>query len=59
MTVTWISYNKLKTKKISTSSKLLIFKSIYVVPVPGLEPGRREATDFESVVYTNFTTLAH
>ena len=30
-----------------------------LVPVPGLEPGRREATDFESVVYTNFTTLAH
>ena len=30
-----------------------------MVPVPGLEPGRREATDFESVVYTNFTTLAH
>ena len=29
-----------------------------LVPVPGLEPGRREATDFESVVYTNFTTPA-
>ena len=25
----------------------------------GLEPARPKATDFESVVYTNFTTLAH
>tara|TARA_B110000503_G_scaffold5333_1_gene7176 strand:+ start:10250 stop:10423 length:174 start_codon:yes stop_codon:yes gene_type:complete len=30
-----------------------------MVPVGGLEPPRREATDFESVVYTNFTTPAH
>ena len=27
-----------------------------MVAVAGLEPARREATDFESVVYTNFTT---
>ena len=30
-----------------------------VVPVGGLEPPRPKATDFESVVYTNFTTPAH
>jgi hypothetical protein len=29
-----------------------------VVPVGGLEPPRLAATDFESVVYTNFTTPA-
>ena len=29
-----------------------------VVPVGGLEPPRPKATDFESVVYTNFTTPA-
>jgi hypothetical protein len=29
-----------------------------MVPVGGLEPPRPKATDFESVVYTNFTTLA-
>ena len=29
-----------------------------MVPVGGLEPPRIAATDFESVVYTNFTTLA-
>jgi hypothetical protein len=29
-----------------------------MVPVGGLEPPRLAATDFESVVYTNFTTLA-
>ena len=29
-----------------------------MVPVVGLEPTRIAATDFESVVYTNFTTLA-
>ncbi len=30
----------------------------YMVPVGGLEPPRPKATDFESVVYTNFTTPA-
>ncbi len=30
-----------------------------MVPVGGLEPPRPKATDFESVVYTNFTTPAH
>lgn len=29
-----------------------------MVPVGGLEPPRPKATDFESVVYTNFTTPA-
>ncbi len=29
-----------------------------MVPVGGLEPPRIAATDFESVVYTNFTTPA-
>gem|GEM_PF-1536830 len=29
-----------------------------LVPVGGLEPPRPKATDFESVVYTNFTTPA-
>ncbi len=29
-----------------------------MVPVGGLEPPRLAATDFESVVYTNFTTPA-
>lgn len=30
----------------------------FLVPVGGLEPPRPKATDFESVVYTNFTTPA-
>ena len=46
-------------KKRPTTVKLLIFNAMLVVPVGGLEPPRREATDFESVVYTNFTTPAH
>jgi hypothetical protein len=29
-----------------------------MVPKVGLEPTRSKATDFESVVYTNFTTRA-
>gem|GEM_PF-6337692 len=29
-----------------------------LVPVAGLEPARREATDFESVMSTNSITLA-
>lgn len=29
-----------------------------MVPVGGVEPPRLSATDFESVVYTNFTTPA-
>ena len=33
-------------------------KGLLVVPVGGLEPPRLAATDFESVVYTNFTTPA-
>jgi hypothetical protein len=49
----------LEEKKRPTTVKLLIFNTMLVVPVGGLEPPRREATDFESVVYTNFTTPAH
>jgi hypothetical protein len=30
----------------------------YLVPEDGLEPSRSKATDFESVMYTNFTTRA-
>ena len=46
-------------KKRPARVKSLIFNTMLVVPVGGLEPPRREATDFESVVYANFTTPAH
>ncbi len=41
--------------KAPTSSRLYCLN---MVPVGGLEPPRPKATDFESVVYTNFTTPA-
>ena len=36
----------------------MVATGICMVPVGGLEPPRREATDFESVMSTNFITLA-
>ncbi len=45
----------LKTTKPRLTSRLY---RLNMVPVGGLEPPRPKATDFESVVYTNFTTPA-
>lgn len=47
---------KFKTQKNRHKVGLILKEE--VVPVGGLEPPRSKATDFESVVYTNFTTPA-
>ena len=44
-----------KNNKAPALAEALLF---YLVPEDGLEPSRSKATDFESVVYTNFTTRA-
>ncbi|EAS73919.1 hypothetical protein V12G01_14134 [Vibrio alginolyticus 12G01] len=46
-------YEHLKRRKAAIKATFLC-----MVPVGGLEPPRPKATDFESVVYTNFTTPA-
>ena len=46
-------FKHLKRRKAAIKATFLC-----MVPVGGLEPPRPKATDFESVVYTNFTTPA-
>ncbi len=51
-----LSFHGSRNNKAPTLVEALSFG--IMVPVGGLEPPRPKATDFESVVYTNFTTPA-